>query len=238
MLFRGTLIGPASGKLAGVVASHNRGGQYFRQHVIPTDPFTEQQQAMREAMSYAAERWANFTDEDRRAWDAYARSKPMPNRLGDDHHATGRNMHARLCTFRRYCIQWLDLSCSLDDYAPTNTIEQFDAIPSVSLDSNSSPTALVINWPGDMGWLEYDSSFMAVFVSTPRPGTVNWFRGPWPLRSAIVGNDDPVPSPPFTIPLPDGCIPAYTQSIFVKLRLSRQLCDLNPPFFYRVHRPI
>ena len=47
MLFKGTIGAAYSGKIGGVVASHNRGGQYFRQHVIPTDPATGLQSTMR-----------------------------------------------------------------------------------------------------------------------------------------------------------------------------------------------
>lgn len=232
MLFRGTLIGPASGKLAGVVASHNRGGQYFRQHVIPTDPNTVSQQAMRDAMVYASDRWVNFTDTDRANWAAYAARKTLPNRLGEEQHVTGRNLHARLCTFRRYVINTLGLLCTLDDYAPTNSQDTWPAVPLVSLDAYPSPTAINIQWDFDMGWLEYDAAFLAVFVSTPRPRTVNWFRGPWQLIGAIQGNDDPVPEPPFTIALPLDRRPAVDQRIFVKLRLSRPGSDLGTPMCY------
>jgi len=47
MKYIGLLSSAASGKLGGIVASHNRGGTYFRHHAVPVQPRTPAQTLVR-----------------------------------------------------------------------------------------------------------------------------------------------------------------------------------------------
>ena len=51
MKYIGLLSSAASGKLGGIVASHNRGGQYFRHHSIPVQSRTPAQRLVRYALA-------------------------------------------------------------------------------------------------------------------------------------------------------------------------------------------
>lgn len=73
MKFKSTLLAEASGALAGLVFSHNRGGAYIRQRVIPVNPSSSFQQAVRNFMLVCAGAWNNvLTVQQRAGWTWYA----------------------------------------------------------------------------------------------------------------------------------------------------------------------
>lgn len=76
-----TLMNSASGKLAGVVAANNRGGNYLRSRVIPSNPRGTQQSRIRAILASLASAWrSTLTTVQRDAWQL----------LGDDQN-TGEN---------------------------------------------------------------------------------------------------------------------------------------------------
>lgn len=67
------ILADMSGRLQGIVASHNRGGQYFRGRTIPDTPPTPAQSGIRVLMTNCINRWTNvLTDDQRKAWNEYA----------------------------------------------------------------------------------------------------------------------------------------------------------------------
>ncbi len=115
MLFRGLMVGAASGKLGSVVASHNKGGQYLRARVTPTGAVpTPYQSAVRNALSSLAAAWSSDLDPDQRSgWETYALNVTGTNRLGDSIQLSGINWYIACNTPR--------LQAGLDrvDDAPT-----------------------------------------------------------------------------------------------------------------------
>lgn len=96
MKFKGTLIGTASGSIAGTTFSHNRGGQYTRLRAIPVNPNSSQQQAVRSAMNLYANRWRTaLTDAQRDSWRAYSAAVPIIDALGDPRDIGGLAMYCR-----------------------------------------------------------------------------------------------------------------------------------------------
>lgn len=83
MLFKGTFVGPASGKLGGIVASRNRGGSYLRKLSIPVNPQSIFQQTVRNAVSTLTSRWATLDQSVREGWGVYSDAVPMPDPFGD-----------------------------------------------------------------------------------------------------------------------------------------------------------
>ena len=94
MLFRGTFIGAASGKVGSCVASHNKGGQYMRARVVPSGrvPSTYQS-AVRNAIAGIATYWKTITKTQRDAWNTYALNIPGKNALGDAIQLSGENWY-------------------------------------------------------------------------------------------------------------------------------------------------
>lgn len=93
MLFRGVIVGAASGKLGSMVASHNKGGQYMRARVVPSGAVASPFQAVvRNSLASLSSAWSSELDEDQRAaWENYALNVPGTNRLGDSIQLSGQN---------------------------------------------------------------------------------------------------------------------------------------------------
>lgn len=89
MKFRSTLLGQASGSLAGTTFSRNRGGAYTRSRAVPVNPNSVAQQAVRAYFAAAAANWRTLTGAQRTAWDDYAAGTPRTNPMGDTIYLTG-----------------------------------------------------------------------------------------------------------------------------------------------------
>lgn len=114
MLFSGNYITRASGSLGDVVASHNRGGQYLRERIVPTDPNTARQQAVRSCMTTVSQRYRiTLSNEQRDGWHEYSREVSHRNALGARIQLTGQQTYVRSNLLR--CLVGL---ATVDD-APT-----------------------------------------------------------------------------------------------------------------------
>lgn len=78
----GPMVGQISGSVGATVFSHNRYGAYSRQRTIPTNPQTEYQQAIRSILSACSSAWKALAVEDKVAWEAWAATNPIIDRLG------------------------------------------------------------------------------------------------------------------------------------------------------------
>ncbi len=75
--------GEMRGSLGGISFSRNKGGQYVRLRVKPTDPSSEAQMLMRVAMNNVSRLWSqSLTEQQREAWREYAANNQVPSRLG------------------------------------------------------------------------------------------------------------------------------------------------------------
>jgi hypothetical protein len=73
----------ASGKLGGIVASHNRGGAYFRTHVVPTKATTADAMAAKARLSNLSTAFNGLTVAQQAAWNAWASTNPIVDRIGN-----------------------------------------------------------------------------------------------------------------------------------------------------------
>ncbi len=188
MLFKGLLGVELSGALGGVVASHNKGGTYFRERVIPTNPNTPQQQAVRNAVSSLSSFWQDgLTPTQRDAWETYARNVTVPNRLGDQVNISG------MAHFVRSNVTRIQTGTAQVDDAPgvfnlgsysAPTLSGFSAGTQTG-DLNFSVGALGDPWANEVG------GFMFGFLSPPQNSGINYYRGPYRVAYKITG--DPVP---------------------------------------------
>jgi hypothetical protein len=99
MLIRTGFGGQLSGSVGGVVASHNKGGQYLRNRSLPTNPNSAAQTRARDAFAAAAIAWRSLTVAVREGWEAYAAGTPVVNRLGESITVSGFNMFVRTAAF-------------------------------------------------------------------------------------------------------------------------------------------
>lgn len=96
MLFKPLLGNQLSGSVGGITASHNRGGAYFRSRSVPTQPNTTRQMTMRAALASLVNAWNSaLSDTQRTAWNTYAASVSVINRIGESIFLTGQQMYIR-----------------------------------------------------------------------------------------------------------------------------------------------
>lgn len=82
--------GTMSGKIAGNVWSHNKGGQYVRQRVIPVNRNSIRQQVLRTNLAANSRLWlSGLTGAGRQSWVDWANANPVTNRLGHSIQLTG-----------------------------------------------------------------------------------------------------------------------------------------------------
>lgn len=222
MLFKGTLVTAASGKMGGLVASHNRGGQYFRNLVIPTDPSSSLQQAVRGYLAQLADRFKNtLTVAQQTAWATYALNTPRPNRLGDNINigAIGHYIRSNLPRLQA----GLDL---VDDGPTTYGVGNPD--PSSTLSVTGDSTTGGLSFDEDAPWVDEDGGALLVWTSRPQSPTINYFTGPYQFTGAAEGDSSTAPTSPLSLTLPF-VIPT-ANACFFQSRISRADGRLSDPF--------
>lgn len=78
----GPLAAEMSGKLGGVVASHNRGGMYFRRRAKPVIVTTDAALLAKARFSAVSEKWSELTVPQREAWTLWGANNPIVDRVG------------------------------------------------------------------------------------------------------------------------------------------------------------
>jgi hypothetical protein len=92
MKYIGLLSSAASGKLGGVVASHNRNGTYFRHHTIPVQPRTPAQTAVRNQLQAFSSAFKSLTPAQISGWNALALTVTLKSKLGTTYNPTGQQL--------------------------------------------------------------------------------------------------------------------------------------------------
>lgn len=225
MLFEGVLITKLSGKLDGLVASHNRGGAYFRTAVVPVDPHTDAQVVMRDGMSWVYTAWNAMDQTTRDRWEAYALRHPLTNRIGHTHTISGYAYWTRWALPRWQATEGPLAGGEVGEGPPL--YDDAGALQSVSVTWHTSNTVIRIAWL-DNPFQSEDHDYLMLHLATPRAPTINWFRGPFRLLGGIAGDpDSPIP-PYWDFTLPSEYRPLTDQKLFWRLRFSREDYDLAP----------
>jgi hypothetical protein len=204
--FRGTIGTDQSGSIAGVTASHNRGGAYYRNRAIPVNPNTTQQQAVRSYFSNAQAAWAALTNAQRIAWDAYALATPVTNSIGASVNAGGKGMFTRSLVPR--------LQASLTQVSAGPTTSGLPALTGPGITSITASSGIMITtFTNTDTWATAVGGALLVFMSRGQSPTINSFKGPYRFAGKVAGAVSPPTSPqnitsPFTL--------AATQRVFVR----------------------
>jgi hypothetical protein len=187
MLFKGTIIGPASGSIAGITASHNQGGQYFRNRSVPTNPGTAFQGVVRNAMATLTSRWQNgLTTAQREAWAVYAANVPVINKLGDPINLNGLNMYVR-CNIPR-----IQAGLGIVDPGPTvYSLASLSPIAATGLVDD----LLTFTFDDSDLWASAATGALLIYGSRDQSVTTNFFKGPYRFGFAEPGAATPPTSP-------------------------------------------
>lgn len=220
-LFKSPIIAGASGSLAGITFSHNKGGQYLRARVVPTNPSTPQQEAVRIAVGVLSSRWVEVLSEaERAAWDLYALNVPLVNPLGDPINVTGLNM------FIRSNAPAIQAAESIVDTAPA--IFDLGSFTPPSFVAHASTDTVSVTFDNTDAWANEDSSIMTIFGSRPQNPSINYFKGPYRYLGKIEGNST---TPPVSPSVQDLAFPVeLDQKMFFMVRVLRADARLSSSF--------
>lgn len=221
MLFKGTLIGAASGKLGGSVASHNSGGQYMRKLSIPTNTNTPAQQAVRNAVKALTLRWTStLTALQRTGWATYAQNVARKNRLGDSINISGLAWYVA-CNVPR-----LQASLAVVDAAPTTFTLAGLTAPTGTI--TAANTTLSVAFTTSDAWANSAGGALLVYTSRPQSPGITFFAGPFQFAGKILGNGTP-PTSPANVTMPFAAGPTGSK-IFMRTLASNADGRVSSPF--------
>ena len=179
-----------SGSIAGNTFARNRFGNYVRARTKPINPKTANQILVRAVMAELTTRWAQtLTANQRTAWNLYASSVSMKNRLGEAVNLTGFNHYIR-------SNHWFArMGRTLVDDGPT-IFELPAQDPTMSIAASEATQLITMTFDDTLDWCSEDDAMLVILQSDPQNPQRNFFDGPWRGRSAKVGASGvPVASP-------------------------------------------
>jgi hypothetical protein len=197
----GPIIGDIRGSVGGQTFSRNRFGAYSRQRVVPVNPSSDRQNAVRVAMNQLQVRFrTTLTAAQQDGWRDYAQGTPTLNRLGDTIHMTAINAY-----IRGNVIKLLAGETPVD--APPTT-PGIAAIPILAI-TGTAAGGVVCATPDPV---IATGALLQFRISGAKPFTVNYFSSPF--VSTVYADDASV----FPLTLVAAAATEIGQRYFVKSR--------------------
>lgn len=211
-----------SGSIGGNTFARNRGGNYVRAKTIPINPNTGLQQVVRAAMAFLTERWSGtLTAAQRTAWNLYASSVAVKNRLGENVFLSGFNHYVRSNMIRK------QLALTVVDAGPT-TFELPEQDPTLAVTGSEGTQVLSVVYDDTLAWLDEDDAHLFLFQGSPQNAQRNFFAGPW--RAGVQVDGDSV-TPPTTPEAMAAVFPiTELQRQWIYARIGRADGRLSEPF--------
>lgn len=221
MLITGSFITAASGKMGGIVAARNKGGQYLRAYAMPVNPSTPFQEAVRNAVATLTSRWTSVVTLNQRArWADYASNVTITNPLG----ATGLN--AALGWYCACNVPRIQSGLSVIDAGPTTFTLATLTPPVMTITALGTTTSAAFTTTD--GWANEVGGAMLVYASRAQSAGINFFAGPYRYAGKIAGAATPPTSPAtITLPFPSG--PTGSKQFF-QVRAVRADGRISAPF--------
>lgn len=166
------LTGPMSGKLGGIVASRNRGGQYFRRRSTPVNPNSQLQTEVRANFATLVSYWNNeLDDSERQTWALWAANTPRLDSLGQTHVLTAQNAFIGFNSLR---IQ-ASLSILKEN---TGAYNRGEAISAASISYVNGPP-VELDLALTYGANPSAAGVTLIYQGRPQNQTVNFYKGPY-----------------------------------------------------------
>jgi hypothetical protein len=172
-----------SGSIAGNTFGRNRYGNYVRAKTKPVNPRTQLQTDIREAVQVLTARWANtVTSAQRTAWNLYADSVSMKNKLGEVIKLSGFNHYIRSN------VQPLRAGLTPIDAGPTQfELPETDATFAVTM--SLATQQMTVTFDDTMPWCTEAGGRMFIEQGQPQNPQRNFFGGPWKYAGVLSGVD-------------------------------------------------
>ena len=173
------LLVAASGAAGTIIASHNRYGPYTRPRVPVSQPHTELQAQMRQALRNVLSRWRrHVTSSQRRDWDRYAAATPYPDRCGRVYARTGHQMYIRANAVRSlYALDYRDDAPVIAGIPPC---------PICSVYLRREVPRVVVEY-AKLPWCEAKHSALLLSVAPPYTRVPTYHRSPYRMAGVIYG---------------------------------------------------
>lgn len=211
-----------SGSIGANTFARNRSGNYVRARTSPVNPNTARQVAVRSAIATLTVRWSStLTAVQRTAWNLYAESVNMLNRLGETILLSGFNHYIRSNVTRETGPTVL-----IDDGPTIFELPAHD--PTFAVTASEATQQLTITFDATMDWAVEDDSFLFLFQGQPQNAQRNFFAGPWRFINYVGGVDPGGPVTPHVEIGPFAI--AEGQHQWVYGRISRADGRLSEPF--------
>lgn len=211
-----------SGSIAGNTFARNRYGNYVRARTKPINPKTAKQILVRAIVAELSARWSQTLDNAQRtAWNLYASSVAMKNKLGEVVYLSGYNHYIRSNSW------FLRMSRTLVDDGPV-VFELPAQDPTMSISISEATQQVTMTFDDTLPWCSEDNAMLVILQSQPQNPQRNFFGGPWTGRSAKVG----AAGVPVVSPLDYASITVATelQRIWAKFRILRADGRLSEAF--------
>jgi len=170
-----------SGSIAGNTHARNRFGNYVRARTKPINPNTALQQIVRAAVAFCTDRWSQtLTAGQRTAWNLYADSVNMKNRLGETVKLTGFNHYVRSNSILKRSGR------TLVDAGPV-VFELPAKDPTFAITASEATGHITVTFDDTMDWNMENGGWMHMFMGQPQNAQRNFFAGPWRLWHALAG---------------------------------------------------
>lgn len=221
MKYKSLLLSQASGSTGGLTFSRNKGGPYIRARVVPINPGTPFQEVIRNATTQLTNLWLDtLTADQRLSWETYADNVTVTDRLGEQIKLPA------LAHYVRSNVPRIQQGLSRDDSAPT--IFNLGGFTAPTFTFNSAASSLAVTFDNTDGWANQDGGAMLVFTSREQNPTIVFFKNPYRLAGAILGDGTTPPTSPanFVTPFPA----AIGNLVFVRVRATRNDGRLSEDF--------
>jgi hypothetical protein len=209
--FVSALATAVSGKIRGIVGSHNKGGQYLRGKTIPVNRNTPTQVAQRARLKLSVGVYStSLTDAQRLSFAVYAQNVTTVDSLGNTIKLSGQNWYIDQSTTRQQAGLSPINTCS-SNFTLT-TITPFTATATAS----ATNLTVAIN-PSDE-WATSSNGALLVFASRPQNSGKAYFTGPYQLAGVIHGGTSAISSTNLlSLPFPTG---TAGSQIFLRARAT------------------
>jgi len=210
-----------SGSMAGNTFARNRYGNYVRSKTVPVNPNTTRQQVVRSIIADLVVEWSQtLTAAQRTAWNLYADSVEMLNKLGESIKLSGFN---HFCRSNAAIVQ-----AGLTYVAGGPTIFELpEADPTFAVAISAGSQQVSVTFDDGADWAKEVGGGLLISVGSPQNPHVNFFAGPYRYAGKVAGAASP-PSSPATIAVPFVC--TADQRVWVRARIVRADGRLSSPF--------
>lgn len=214
--------GNASGSIGADTYSHNRFGQYVRNRTKPVNPNTPRQVLMRAALAELTVRWSQtLTAGQRTAWNLYASSVVMKNKIGEDTLLTGFNHYLRSNT------SLIHFGGAPVDAGPT-VFELPAHDPAYAIAISEATQQITVTYDDTMDWNDENGGRLLGFQGSPQNPQRNFFGGPWRWHGNLAGVNGAPPASPQILGTSFVCTAG--QRVWTYGRISRADGRLSTPF--------